>query len=388
MLRTLLISLVVFLLPTSVLAASAMTAPASFLAAQSLVATSSSPGNAYAAGASVVLTAPVAGDFSALGGSVITAAPVEGDELVLAGSVYSRADVAGDLRCFGGRIDISKPVAGDLIAVGLSVRDSGGAHGSMFIVAMNTVLDAGASGPVTIYGNNVSLAGEFDGDVTVFAGSRLALAPGTTIHGRLSYEAPDVAMIPTSATIEGGVKYTNVSYLPDVSTSRLLAFVSIGFFLIARIVGALILAGLLAGLFPKFAETLVEDVYKSRRRDALLTFLLGFGIFVATPIMIVLLLLTFVGMGLALLLGIVYLLLAILAVAYIGIVTGGIIARIFLKREQVLWHDGVVGMAVIALISLVPFVGLPIIFLLAIFAGGTLLQLFFRFAFPYEETVG
>jgi len=386
MYRTLLIALVLASIPTSVFAArSTVSAPASFQAAQSLVAASSSPGNSYAVGASVVLTASVAGDFLACGGSVITAAPVAGDDLILAGSISSRAPVAGDLRAVGGSIEVSEPVAGDIVALGFSVHDAGRARGSVFIIAANATMSNGAAGPVIIYGNNVSLAGYFAGNVTVMAGGRLALAPDTVIHGKLSYEAPEMASIPDSATIDGGITYTNASYLPDVGTSRMLAFVSIGFFLIARIVGALILAGLLAGLFPKFAGALIERVVEDRPRSILLTLLLGFAIVVATPIVIVLLLLTFVGIGLALLLLILYALLLLLALMYAGILTGSLLVRRFLRREQVLWHDGVVGMAVLSLVSLVPFAGLPIILLLVLFSAGTLLQIFFHAAFPHEE---
>lgn len=381
---TLLTLLAVCFLPTSTLAARSL-GPASFSAGQSLVAASSSPGNAYAAGASVVLTAPVSGDFVACGGSVITGALVTGDELVLAGSVSSRARVAGDLRALGGSIDINEPVAGDLFALGFSVQDSGRVGGSTFIVAANTTISNGAVGPVTIYGNNVYLAGDFAGEVTITAAGRLTLAPGTTIHGKLSYDAPVEATIPASAVIDGGVVYTNTSYLPDTDTSRTLAFASIGFFLIARIIGALILAGLLAGLFPKFAEAIIERVATDRPRDILLALLLGFGIIVATPIVIMLLMLTFVGIGLALLLFILYALLLLLALLYAGILAGGLLVRRFLKRERVLWHDGVLGMTALSLISLVPFIGLPVVLLLAFFAAGTLLQIFFRFAFPHEE---
>lgn len=379
--RILLLALVSLLLPASAFAA----APASFRAAESLVAASSSPGNSYVVGASVVLTAPVAGDFGALGGSVIVAAPVTGDDLILAGSLSSRASVAGDLRVIGGTIDVTEPVGGDLIAIGFGVHDSSRTKGSTFIIALNTVLTNGAQGPVTIYGNNVSLAGDFAGDVIVFAGGHLSLAPETVIHGKLSYEAPDLATIPSSATVIGGVTYTNASYLPDVGTSRVLAFVSIGFFLVARIIGALILAGLLAGLFPKFAEAFIERISGARVRDLLLTLLLGFAIVVATPIVIALLLLTFVGMGIAFLLFISYALLLLLSVMYAGIAIGGLFTRRILSRERVLWHDGVLGMMALSLFALVPFLGLPLVVVLALFSAGTLLQTFFRFAFPHEE---
>ena len=380
--HALLITLAFLLLPASVLAARP---PASFSVAQSLLVASSSPGNAYAAGASAVLIAPVAGDFTAVGGSILTAAPVAGDELLFAGSIHSRAPVKGDVRALGGSITIDEPVKGDLVAFGYSVYDAGRPEGNVFIAAANTTLTNGASGPVTIYGNNISLAGDFGDNVNIFAGGRVELAASTTIRGTLTYQAPEPALIPESATILGGVEYTNASYLPNIGTSRILALVSIGFFLFARILGALLLAGLLAGLFPRLAETVVERAYTGRPRDILLTTLLGFAIFVATPILFIILLLTFVGIGFAFLLGIAYALLVLLSFLYAGILLGGIFARRYARRETILWHDGMLGMLALSIVALVPVVGFFAVFLLAVFSSGALLQIFFHFAFPHEE---
>jgi len=359
--------------------------PASFSAARSILSESPSLGNTYTAGFSVVTTAPVAGDFSAVGGSITVAAPIAGDGLLLAGSLGSRAPIAGDLRAVGGSISIEKPIAGDLVALGLSVYDAGRAGGSVFIGALNTVLTNGASGPVTIYGNNISLGGDFAEDVNIVAAGRLTLAPNTTIREKLSYEAPEEAIIPASVTIVGGIEYKNVSYLPDAGTSRALAFISVGFFLFVRILGALILAGLLAGLFPRLAEAIIERAYAARLRSILLTTLLGFAVLAATPILLVLLALTFVGMGVALLIFIAYALVVFLALLYAGILLGGIVTRRYSRRVNVLWRDGVFGMLAFSLIALVPFVGLFVMFLLASFSAGALLLIFFHFAFPHEE---
>ncbi len=381
---TLLLALII---GVSLSAPHVLAAPASFSAAQSLNSTTSAPGNLYVGGTTVVLTAPVAGDFTALGGSIVTAAPISGDELLLGGSITSRARVNGDFRAIAGSITISEPVNGDVVAFGLSVYDTARAGGSVFIVAANTTLAGGAAGPVTVYGNNIALSGDFAGDVQVTAGSRLSVAPNTTIHGKLSYEAPEMTKIPDSAVIDGGVAYTNASYLPDPGTSRILSLISIGFFLIIRIIGTLILAGLLAGLFPKFAEMLVGRIFAERRRDLLLALLLGFAVIVAAPIVIALLLLTFVGIGLGLLLGILYALLALLALLYAGITLGGLIVRYGMKRESIVWHDGVLGVLILSFVTLIPFAGIPIVFLLSCLSAGMLLQAFFRFAFLREENI-
>ena len=377
-----LLAVLALLLPASAFAAPA---PASFSVGRALVVASSSPGNAYAVGASVVVTAPVSGDLSVAGGSVVAAAPVSGDELLVGGSVSSRSRVSGDLRAAGGGIAIEEAVAGDLIAVGYSVRAAARTKGSVFVVAATASMENGSDGPVTIYGNNVSLSGSFKGDVTVISSGRLSLSASTTILGKLSYQAPEPAVIPPSVSIAGGIEYTNASYLPDAGTSRMLGFVSMGFFLLVRILGMLILAGLLSGLFPQLSAAVAERADTGNPRALLLALLLGFAVFVAAPALILLLLLTFVGVGLAFLLSVLYALLALLSVIYAGILLGGLFARRFLGRDELFWHDGVLGMFALSLIAFVPIVGLLAVFLLAIFSAGTLLQLFFYFAFPREQ---
>lgn len=320
-----------------------------------------------------------------IGGSIVAAAPVQGDELLFAGTVGSRASVTGDLRAVGGSIRIEGPVSGDVVAFGYSVFDFSRTLGSTFIVAANTTLSNGAAGPVIIYGNNISLTGDFASNVNIVATGRLSLGANTTIHGMLTYEAPEPASIPASATVLGGISYTNASYLPDAGTSRILALVSIGFFLFARILGALILAGLLAGLFPKLAEAIADRAYSGRPQNILLTMLLGFAILVASPVLIILLALTFVGIGLALLLFVLYALLVLLALLYAGILIGSVFARQFAKRDIVLWRDGMLGMLAFSLIALVPFIGLFVVLVLSLFSAGALLLIFFHFAFPHEE---
>lgn len=380
--HVLLTLLVALLLPTS---SYATRAPASFSAARSVLVASSSPGNAYAAGFSVVRTANVDGDLSAFGGSIITAAPVSGDELLFAGSIYSRAKVGGDFRAAGGSITIDEPIVGDLVAFGYSVHDFGRAEGSVLIVAVNTTLSDGATGPVTIYGNNISLAGDFADDINIIASGRITLAASTTVAGKLSYEAPEPAIIPASATILGGVEYTNASYLPDAGTSRILAVMSIGLFLLIRILGALILAGLLAGLFPRLAEAIVERASTARTSKILLTMLLGFAVFVVTPVLFLLLALTFVGFGLATLLFIGYAFIVLLSVTYAGILIGSLFARYYSHRDSILWRDGVFGMLALSLLTFIPYAGIFIVIFLTTFSAGALVLIFFHFAFQHEE---
>lgn len=352
---------------------------------RSVVVATSSPANVYALGASVVLASSVKGDLTALGGTITDASPAAGDALFIGGSVTARAPVFGDLRIIAGSADVEKSVGGDLAVLAFSVRDAGRAEGALLVFAGTAQVTGGAEGPATIYGNSVTLGGEFEGDVRVIAGDHLTLLPGTVIRGTLVYEAPTSASIPASASIAGGVTYTESSYLPGAGVSKALIFASLGIFFLVRVLAALVLAGLLAGLFPELAGRLVDAAYERRTRRILLTTLLGFAGFVAVPILALLLSLTFIGLGLALLLFILYALLVLLSLAYAGILIGGLFSRRFLRRVGVRWTDGVLGMLALSLAALVPVLGLLFVLFLASFSAGALLHAFFRFAFMHED---
>ncbi|HUQ30171.1 MAG TPA: hypothetical protein VM103_01485 [Candidatus Paceibacterota bacterium] len=385
MMQTVRIVLLTLLLPFPAFAATSPIATSTFVAEQSVFVATSTPGSLYAFGATVAVTTPTTGDLSAAAGSVVVTAPISGDALLVAGSVSLRASVAGDVRALGGSVSIESPVGGDVLAFGGSIAARGGTARSMHAVGINVTIENGAKGPVTIYANNAALAGRFEGDVTVVAGGRVSLAPDTTIVGSLSYESPEQARIPSSAHVLGGVHYTGPSYLPSSEQAHALVLAGFGVFLFIRFLAAVILAGLIAGLFPRFTDAIAERAFTRTTRSHLLATLLGFAILIAAPVLILLLALTFVGIGIAVLAGALYFLLAILSFISAGIVAGALLARQIEKRDTIIWRDGAFGMLALSVVSLIPVVGMLISGLLIAFAAGTLTVLFFHLVFPKDS---
>ena len=344
------------------------------------------PQNSYLFGGNVTVATSSAADLTAIGGSVITSAPVAGDALLAGGSVSIHGRIAGDARIAGGQVSVQAPVGGDLAAVAVSIDDHA-AHARRILIIGGTVrLESGSRGKVTVYGNEVYLSGTFDGNVHISALNTLTLAPRTIIHGTLRYEASEVAHIPSSAKIDGGVTYTGASFLPTSREAEAFALAGIGIFFLVRILGALIVAGLFAGLFPVFTNRVTGEVLGKSIRHMLLLTLLGFGILVAAPVLIFLLALTFVGLGIAFILGAVYVLLVFLALSYAGIISGGAFARAFMNRSYITWRDAVFGMLVLMLIGVVPIVGSIVILFLTCLAAGALVSLFYTFAFGRIHT--
>jgi hypothetical protein len=348
-----------------------------------LIATSS-PANVYATGGTVVVTTPIKGDLSAAGGSVTIDASIAGDALLAGGSVRLASPVAGDARMIGGRVSLTDTVGGDLFSLAGSFSDTGGGATHTFIIAGDAQLLNGSNGPVTIFGSTITLGGTFTSDVDVVAGTRLSLLPDTVIRGELRYQAPEQASISATAKIIGGVRYTGASYLPTSEEARAIAFASFGVFLFVKILGSLILAGLIAGLFPLFALQVVEHATRGTLRRKFLTLLLGFGVVVAAPVFMLILAITFVGLGLAGILLLLYLLLVPLAFIYSAIVCGSYLARYIFKRTSLLWSDAALGMLVYSLVASLPYVGWLISLFAIVYLVGVLITLIYRFVLPRD----
>lgn len=380
MTRVALLATLLLLVPTGLFAATLETSK------NPLVVSEPPVGNAYLFGPDLSVAAPVTGDLAASAGSVIISAPISGDALVAAGSIETRKPISGDLRAVGGRITVGDVVGGDLVVAGGSITVHA-APSFAWIAGGYVNADGGAKGPVTIYAGTVLLGGTFSHDVKVTASDRITIAPGTVIHGHLSYDAPQQIEIPPSAVIDGGVEYVGKSFLPTTNEAQTFALAGAGIFFIVRILAAMIAAGLFSGLFPRFAQS-VADLALSRsiRRFALLA-LLGFGVLVATPFLIILLLATFAGAGVAFIILSAYVLLLLISYVLASIIAGAALVRSITKRSLFLWRDAVVGMLALSVVALVPVLGWFVFAILFAVGIGSLTLLFYRFAFKNEETV-
>lgn len=349
-------------------------------ATRSLVVSEALQGNTYLLGADVTLTAPAPADLTVAAGTVVLAAPVSGDASVAGGTVVVRRPVLGDLRVLGGQIKVEDVIAGDLFAVGGSVT-VGTSTGYAWVAGGLVSFTGGSEGDVVIYGTTATLAGEFKGDVSVTVSDAVTIADGTVIHGALRYNAPQEAVIPATARITGVVEYTGSSYLPTNEEAQNFAVFAAGLFFFIRILAVLIAVGILAGLFPRFAQAVADEVLTHTMIRFLLLTLLGFALMVATPALILILLATFAGAAVAFLVLAAYVFLLLVAYFFSAVIAGAILARGLLRRQQMLWRDAVIGMLALSVIGLIPVAGTVVFVILYATSIGAIAILFYRFAF-------
>ncbi len=362
---------------------------ATLLSGRVVSVSSSTPDNTYIAAGQVNVNVPSVADLCAIGGTITISAPIAGDALLAGGTVDVQKPVAGDARILGGRVNVTDTVNGDLMVAGGFVTVSGKAK-STYIGGGTVEMTNGSNGPVTIYGADVTLSGEYNGDVEVVASDRLMLGQGTVIHGALKYNAPQQADIPASAHIYKAVNYIgSAPYFPHVQQAKTIAVAGLWIFFLVQVAAVIIATGLIAGLFPMLSEKVTEMALTRGPERFILMTLLGFATFVAVPVLILLLLVSVVGVGVAFILAASYALFILISYVYACVLAGSALLYVIRRKNRsAAWRislrGALLGVAVLYVIGLVPYIGLIVKVIISAAAGGALLSLFYVFAFKRE----
>jgi len=324
----------------------------------------------FSAGGMVNLTEPVEGDAILAGGHVEIASQVQGDLVVAGGEVSVGGSVGDDLYAAGGEVSVdaivsgNARVAGGEVEIGPATTFEGGAS----ITGGRVDFDGSVAEYLQATGGEVRLNGTVGGDAVVRSG-KLHIAPGTRIDGKLVYRGPDEPVVPKGATIAGGVEFheTHAHGWADRDTHVVVdagrAFGSMLWF-----VGVFAVAALFTALFPAFstqAATLIG-------RDPWIALGLGLAVLVCMPFVAVVLLITIIGIPLALLLAPVYLLLMFLGWVTAALFLGQKLLE-YVRPGRAVGVGGrilalLVALTVLWLLRRIPYAG-PLIGLAALSAG-------------------
>jgi cytoskeletal protein CcmA (bactofilin family) len=319
-----------------------------------------------AAGDEVTLSLTSTDDVAAAGGDVM-AQNATLDHAFLAGGDISFADsTAHDLFAAGGEIDlVSGQVADDVVAAGGRIKIARDARvdGDVVVSGGNVRLEGPIGGEVRAAGGTIYLSGPVVGDVYLDGGS-ITIGPDARIQGALTHRGRHVEISP-QAQINGHV--TALRPRPEINLRPLAAF---GAWVWASLLfGLFLLAVVIASAFPR----LMNDVAEAVRTRPLSTFVIGLLIAFFTPVVIIVLIVTLLGIPLAFVLGAAFALLW--PVAIVGAVyAAGMWVRARMRAGapapsaggRVLWAG--IAMIVFVLAGLVPIVG-PMIWWLAYLLG-------------------
>lgn len=230
----------------------------------------------------VVLSAgqTVNGNYFGTGADVRVDGTVNGDAYVAGGTVTINGRVNGDLLVAGGTVTIRGPVTQD-------IRVAGG-----------TVTLAGTVGRnVTVAGGTVVIERDANISGSVVAGvGTMTLASGTQIAGNLSYMSSDVAVIEKGARVKGETDYHATSPRQDKQRTQRNAITGFLWGKIISLVAMYIIGLLFITFLPRFTTRVVDIV----KRDSWKSIGLGMVILLVTPLIVIFLMATLIGIPFAL----------------------------------------------------------------------------------------
>ena len=308
----------------------------------------------FAFGERVEISGTVNGDVYAAGGMVIVDGKINGDLLVAGGTVTISGDISQDVRAAGGQTTISGNIGNNLTLGGgtVEITDSAKIGGSLVAGAGNINIAAPIGKDVRLGGGNVTLSSNVGGNFDAGVGS-LRLTSKASVDGDLTYWSSADASIDSAAIISGEVVKHFTDQVTPSPTKALGILAGINIFLtIISSISTLILGLLLIKLLPGYTQSVVNKL----RKRPWASLGIGFLGVIVIPIVFVLLLITVVGIPLALILAGSYLITLFIVRIFAMRLIGQLIFERFNWKEND-YTSFVLGLIIYYLIQLLPIIG-------------------------------
>jgi len=278
----------------------------------------------FGVGGVLNLTDPVAGDAFLAGGHVNTASEVKGDLMAAGGEVSIGGGISDDLYVAGGEVQVDAIVAGNARVAGgeIAIGPATVVDGSLTLSGGRVRYEGSTRGYLQVSGGSVQIDGNVDSDAEVHA-EDLEIGPQTRIAGKLVVHGPQAPTIPAGAQIAGGVEFheADVSrHFEEHDVARDVRTVAHGVGSLLWIIGVFVAGTLFTLAFPVYAARAADWI----GREPLRSLGLGFVLLTCLPVLAVLLVITIVGIPLALILVMLYVLLLFL---------GWVTAALFVARK-------------------------------------------------------
>ncbi|MEK9156049.1 MAG: hypothetical protein AAB360_01970 [Patescibacteria group bacterium] len=334
-------------------------------------------GNAYLAGNTINIDGAINNDLVAAGSAINIDGTVNQSTLIAGNTINQSGAVSQNARYAGNNVTISGQVGQDLVAAGrtVNVRRDAAVAGDAMIAGNAISIDGRIGNTLYLSGENVRIDGRIGGDVVAKSVGRLEIGPDAQIGGNLRYSSEQEAVIAGAAEIGGEIEFDRISqpakqFAPVATATNLLS----SFLLLIALVY----------LLPRFSRNVRENAYRNKANSFLANLGTGFILLLLSPLAIITLAISVIGARLALLVGVIYLLLLVLAASYSVILAGDLIIRTFVRDQhnKKPWLITVTGLLAAFVASLIPLVGWLAIFVFFLAALGALTKTFKNIFLP------
>lgn len=297
---------------------------------------------------------------------------VDGTAFVAGQEVTVNGDIKGDLFAAGQEVTVNGKVYGNLYAAGQKVRLNGRVAGDTFaagekaetpeaavferdlLVFAANLLHAGRVERQLIADSRYAVLNGFVGDNARISADTLEVRDGADIKGKLVYLSPRQVALSEKAKISGGTEWKKTA--PRQVKERRQERTAAGqlFGLLISMAGALLIWFIGTAIKPDLWTSLTKPIFNEPGK----TMGIGALALILGPVLAVILMVTFIGLPLAMLLILAYMVALYLAKIITAVFVGSWLAQRFGWPAI---HKGVwlvlLGLAINAVLTRLPFVG-------------------------------
>ncbi len=321
-------------------------------------------GDLICAGRNITITGDITGDIICAGQNIKVSGKVDGNIRVMGQSIYIEGLVSRNLSVLGQDLTLSSKsnVRGDIMFGGQSV-DLSGVGGRDLVGAGNTVNISGSllrNAVVTVSSINVASDANIGGSVDYFVEKEAntpQLMSGKNIKGDIRRHEIVAPEKPKMDQVEQKVK----SAAPTIN-------------FIKTIFGILSFS-LLACVLLYFTPQRTASVVSILEKKPVISGLIGLVILVVAPVALMIICSTVIGLPVALVLFLMYLITMFIATLYPSIWVGKYVMTKIKSKSKSLYLTAFVGCVVVGIVSMIPVIGwLMILVLFLVGLGASFLS--------------
>lgn len=262
-------------------------------------------------GNNIVVSGTINGDAYLLGGLVTVDGTINGDLIVGGGMVTIKGKVAHDVRAVSGLVTIDGRVGGNVTALGgtINIGSDADIDGGVLAAGGNLAHLGNIDGNAQIYADQTTLAGRVGGNIRGTV-SQLTVAKTAILDGTLAYTSDKEASVSAEAKIAG--------FIRRIPTGKALTARPRWGFNLLSYFGLLLLGIVLLKFMPKRVTATSQLIGKQPWR------VLGWGglTLALTPLAVVLLVICLIGVPLAVVLAVAYILMLWWSSLFTGLFVG------------------------------------------------------------------
>ncbi len=319
----------------------------------------------FIAGNTVTIDGEVNGDVFCAGQNITISGSIHGDVICGGQTIRINGHVDGDVRLAGQTISIGSAIDGNATVVGQSfvLESTGAIGGDMSLGSESATLNGPIKRDLGVGGTTVTLSSEVGRNIKGGV-DKLSLTSTAVVKGDIQYESRNDIDKAAEAQVQGKTTRTMPKETGSSKKGAVFGFTIMWFlyWLLAMMAIALSLALLFPGLLRNIANGATPRPWKA--------LLIGFLASLAVPVILILLALTVIGIPLALVLGLMWLVITLVS----GPTAGYYLGHTLLPNAKNTLYIMFVGAGILTFLYFIPFIGF-IALLLSFWIGSGMILL-------------